>query len=108
MPCSRPLLACLGASVVAYAMAVLGFVVTCPDLRLRCLLAEERPHAFGVPVHVASNLAFRSPAGRPVIEGDLLLKVGDQPIRSSLDVIRQLMVLRTAESRLLRHGDEPW
>ncbi|HUG92538.1 MAG TPA: sigma 54-interacting transcriptional regulator, partial [Planctomycetaceae bacterium] len=48
------------------------------------------------------------PGGRPIADGDRILVIGKQPIRSALDVIGQSMTLRTAESRMLRPGDEPW
>ncbi|HUG92647.1 MAG TPA: hypothetical protein VML55_17535, partial [Planctomycetaceae bacterium] len=61
---SKRLLAVLCAAIVIYAMAVLGFVITSPDLRLRCLLVEDQARdSRGIPVHVGPNLQYRGPGG---------------------------------------------
>lgn len=87
----------IGALVIAYSVIVLCFISTSPDLRLRCLLVNDpQPESApaGVQIRATPNLEHHGLYPRP---GDILVRVGDQPIRSFLDFSRQPIQLYNAE-----------
>ena len=93
----RSLLTVAGSLVVLYSVVSLCFVATCPDLRLRCLLVDERQNQsalIGVQIRKTPNL---EPQGLYPRSGDVLVRVGEQSVRSFLDFSRQSIELYRAE-----------
>lgn len=86
--------ACTGL-VVAYSVAVLWYVATFPDIGARCLLPNEPDEylAGGVEIREFSHAAIK-PAPQP---GDRLISVNRQPVHTFLDVIDQIVALRSAK-----------
>jgi transcriptional regulator with GAF, ATPase, and Fis domain len=92
-------LAGLGAFVVVYSMVILGFVVTMPDIGIRCLM-DDRPWEHGVTdgivmraVPSGGEISGRGPLPKV---GDRLIRVGDWPINTFVDFAQALMRLRGA------------
>jgi transcriptional regulator with GAF, ATPase, and Fis domain len=86
----------ISAATVLYAVAVLGYVASSPDLRLRCLLADERdptdqPH--GVVIQSNTGMEYKGAKPEP---GDLLVRLGKKSneVRSFRDFSRHLFDLR--------------
>lgn len=83
--------------ILVYSVLVLGFVATSPDLGLRCLMVDESATGEGpggVEIRATPHLeGFRGARPR---EGDLLVRVGDRPIRTFLDFTGVHMELRNA------------
>ena len=90
----------LASSVVVYAIVVLGYLTTTPDLRLRCLIVDDQLGLHlttipaGVQIHGTPGIRSDGRAPRP---GDWLVQVRDRPTRSFLDVASELMSLRNAQ-----------
>ena len=87
----------LGGLIIAYSVLVLSFISTSPDLRLRCLLVNDPQAASappGVQIRATPNLEHQGLYPR---KGDILVRVGDQPILSFLDFSRQSVELYNAE-----------
>ena len=99
-----------GSLMLLYCVVVLGYVATVPDLRLRVLLAdddhEKEPGVPGVVIREVSSLLCRGSA--PVAD-DILVRIGDQPIRSFGDFAQSLRAMRRPVSYdgLLKAGDDP-
>ena len=106
----RWLLAIAGAFVVIYSVLVLCFISTSPDLRVRCLLVNDRNDASApAGVEICSTPGLEHPGLHPRT-GDVLVRVGEQPIRSFLDFSRQSIVLYNAKIRRDAHlhaGEDP-
>lgn len=98
-----------GSLVLMYCVIVLAFVATVPDLRLRVLLRDEsaeRPES-GIIIRKIPGIHCRGP--QPVV-GDVLQRIGDQPIRSFNDFARSLRQVHRAQvtrEGLLNAGDDP-
>lgn len=95
----RWLLVATGTAVVVYSIAVLCFISTSPDLRIRCLLENENvdPAApAGVEIRATPRLGQEHQGLYPR-PGDVLVRVGEEPIRSFLDFSRQWIALYNAE-----------
>jgi hypothetical protein len=89
----------IGGLVIVYSVLVLSFISTCPDLRLRCLLINDPRNASappGVQIRTTPNLEHHGLYPRP---GDILVRVGDRPIRSFLDFSRQTVELYNADRK---------
>ncbi len=86
-----------GGLVVVYAVAVLGYVSSSPDLRIRCMLADndlpdESP---GEGIAIRSNTGIQYKGNKPERK-DLLVRIGrpDSEIRNFNDFSRILFDLR--------------
>ncbi len=96
--------------MLLYCVVVLAHVATVPDLRLRVLLADDdQPQnqtASGVVIRDVSGLMSR---GSQISVDDVLLRIGDQPIRSFGDFAHSLQLLRRPVTRdgFLKAGDDP-
>jgi len=91
------LLAAAGVGVVAYAVVVLGFVASSPDLRLRCLLVDPPPESgmsVGLQIRSVSGLESKGVVPKP---GDVLVRVGTRSIRTFPDFTAAMTSLRNAE-----------
>ena len=106
----RWLFALTGSLAVLYAVFVLGFVATSPDIRLRCLLVDESRtdgELGGVRIQKTSGMVCK---GTPPREGDLLVRIGDRPVRSFLDftnALSQLRDVRIPSGGRLDEGTDP-
>ena len=107
----RRLFTALGVFVVVYCITVLGYVVTSPDFRVRCLLADDSE---GVPAGMQGVKIQATPEavcdGVMLRSGDILVRVGEQPIRNFLDFVHALNWLRNAPippGGTLRAGSRP-
>lgn len=87
------------AAILIYAIVVLGFVATSPDLRLRTALTGEwnldpdQPRLAGVPLVATSGARYKGVM--PQVD-DRLLRVGEYPVGSVIDLSRALFALRQA------------
>lgn len=116
----RPLrdwvLAILGFASVAYSLIVLAVIAITPDLGLRFLLvdgAAERGQFLrgseGVIIRDASRLTLSTRSEVPR-SGDLLLRVGSQPVSNFLDYAKVALNLRWLElppGGLINRGEDP-
>ena len=87
--------------VLVYCVIVLAYVATVPDLRLRVLLRDE-PHeqpVSGILIREAPDIRCRGPI--PAV-GDVILRIGDHPIRSFSDFAQSLRQVHRAP--VLREG----
>jgi len=87
----------ISAAAVFYSVAVLGYVASSPDLRLRCLLSDDRdpsmkPH--GVVIQSNDGMEYKGAKPEP---GDLLVRLGKKSneIRTFRDFSRHLFDLRS-------------
>lgn len=91
----RVFVASVSGLVVAYSVAVLWYVATFPDIGVRCLLPHEpdeyRPG--GVEIRQFSQTSVK-PAPQ---EGNRLISVNRHPVNTFLDVIDQMVALRSAK-----------
>jgi len=92
----------LGISVVIYSVLVLGYVGTTPDIGIRGLLSDEGSEV-GSPKDATPGMVIRGFAdfdhfGTKPIEGDLLVRISDRPVRSFLDFCSALQYLRDARA----------
>ena len=79
-----------------FSVAMLGFVATSPDLRLRFLLSDEqadRNTGDGIQIRATPGLVCK---GMPPEPGDILYRIGDTPIHTFLDFAKSLNELRNA------------
>jgi transcriptional regulator with GAF, ATPase, and Fis domain len=98
-----------GSLVLLYCVVVLAYVATIPDLRFRVLLhdeenAQNRP---GIIVREVPGIRCRGP--EPEV-GDVLQRIGEQPIRTFNDFARSLSQVHRApvpREGLLKAGDDP-
>ncbi|MFN0196667.1 MAG: sigma 54-interacting transcriptional regulator, partial [Planctomycetaceae bacterium] len=93
----RRIIISFAVGIVIYCVTVIGYITTSPDIGLRCLLkgnTSPNPLRPGIEIHslpwVNSLTEFR-PA-----DGDILLRVGEQPIRTYRDFPDSLSWLRNA------------
>ncbi|MCX7418241.1 MAG: sigma 54-interacting transcriptional regulator [Planctomycetia bacterium] len=99
-----------GSLMLLYCVLVLAYVATVPDLRLRVLLADDDRSrdqvANGVVIRDVSGMLNR---GSDIVAGDILLRIGNQPIHSFGDFAQTLRSLRRPVTRdgLLKAGDDP-
>ena len=108
----RNLFAIAGALVVTYAIVVLGFVVSSPDLRIRWLISDpERPllEDPGVQFWVIDGMEVK---GHPPQSGDVLLEFGRRPIRTYLDLPPAILSLYNppkspGDSHILIQNSDP-
>ena len=105
----KVLVAISSSVVLLYCVVVLAYVATFPDLRLRVLLtdAPDAQAASGMVVRDVPGIRCSGP--QPVV-GDVLRRIGDQPIHSFNDFSRSLRRLRRAQippGGLLNSGDDP-
>lgn len=95
----RWILFLLGAVAVLYAVAVLGYVATSPDLRIRALLVDEDGRANGVQIRALPDAVFSVDASKPPPEpGDTLVRIGDRSTRNFLEFASYLRDLRNAST----------
>ncbi len=117
----RWLLSTFAGLVVVHATILLGYVVTCPDIRLRCLLADQDENG----VLLQEVVIHRTPAkevgsdhderperwyGSPVPQvGDRLLQINETQIVSFADFTHSLSGLRSTppEGGVLPEGSDP-
>ena len=100
----RPVAAIIAALAVLYCLVVLGYVVTCPDIRLRVLLCDDAAESVGnqkIHASVVRGIRIRRTIdlecdGETPTNGDLLIGVGGRPINSFLDFTNSLKWLRDA------------
>ncbi|MFQ5733514.1 MAG: sigma 54-interacting transcriptional regulator, partial [Planctomycetaceae bacterium] len=94
-PYKWPLLA-LGALVVGYCVAVLAYVVSTPDLRLRCFIADDLPDAKGVLIRSNAGMDYKGEKPEP---GDFVTRVGESGnhTRNFLEYSRQMFDLRSKQ-----------
>lgn len=91
----RHTLTALGVMTVAYAVFVLGYVATSPDLGLRFLLSDEiSQQGEGVRVQAVGELDYRGEI--PIERGDTIVQIRRVPIRSFLDFTKELHRLHSA------------
>jgi transcriptional regulator with GAF, ATPase, and Fis domain len=91
----------LGAFAVIYAVVVLGFVATTPDLGIRCLVDDAtwaNGVADGVVMRQVPSEGEISAKGPLPKVGDRLVRIGDWPINTFVDFTHSLMRLRSAPS----------
>ena len=105
----KVLVAISSSVVLLYCVVVLAYVATFPDLRLRVLLtdAPDAQAASGMVIRDVPGIRCSGP--QPVV-GDVLRRIGDQPIHSFNDFSRSLRRLRRAQippGGLLNSGDDP-
>ena len=98
-----------GSLVLLYCVVVLSFVATVPDLRIRVLLHDEgdSPSEPGIVIREVPDIRCR---GESPAAGDVLQRIGDQPIRTFNDFARSfLQVQRSQVTRegMLNTGDDP-
>uniref|UniRef100_A0A7C4QNS2 AAA family ATPase n=1 Tax=Schlesneria paludicola TaxID=360056 RepID=A0A7C4QNS2_9PLAN len=94
----RRMLLAGGGLCVAYCLVVLLTVATASDLRVRWLLIgaagrkalQEQIAATGVTIQQVPGIKVRGPAPVP---GDLLVRIGDRRIQTSLDIPTKLLEL---------------
>jgi len=80
---------------VLYALIVLWYVATFPDLGIRCLLPAEAGQ--GTSVRVARFLGVGDDSAPYVIEpGDELVEINNRPVRTFLDFLATIGDLRSA------------
>ena len=96
-------IAALGIGAVFYAVLVLGFVATSPDLQFRCLVADETPDLDGVSIQGAPE----SVSALEPNSGDTLLTLNRQPTRTFLDFVQRLDELRDPPPLTLPLGQHP-
>ncbi|RMG40550.1 MAG: AAA family ATPase [Planctomycetota bacterium] len=88
-------IAAASAAGIAYCLAVLAYVITAPDLRMRCLLADEDDAAAappGVTLEATPGLRFRGPDGPRV--GDRVVAIHQRPTPTFCDFVSRLRELR--------------
>ena len=84
---------------VVYAVMVLGFVATSPDIGLRCLIADDDNQSHGVGVTI-----WESPESTSNLvpnPGDVLARLNREPTRTFLDFVHGLQELRDASGDTL-------
>ena len=87
----RWLLTLLGVATLVYSIVVLGYAVSSPDLRLRCLIAS--PEANGCEIRaLAPDFEVEGPI--PVV-GDRLVAIAREPLTNFLDFTSGLAALRS-------------
>ena len=102
----------IGSAVLVYSMAVLGFIVTTPDVGLRVLLCEDRSdNSPGIAIHSISHVEAQGkiPEIIPQVD-DRLLELGKVRTHSFLDFASQFSWLRNAdrETGPLPQGTDLW
>ncbi len=95
--------------VLMYCVIVLAYVATVPDLRFRVLLRDESAEQTesGILIREVPGIRCRGP--QPVV-GDVLLRIGEQPVRSFNDFARSLRQVHRAQvprEGLLNAGVDP-
>ncbi len=99
-----------GSLVLLYCVVALAYVATVPDLRLRVLLSDDRADEQTRPGVVIRDLPGLECRGPKPLADDLLVRIGDEPIRGFRDFAKSLFSLRRAavsrEGRL-KKGDDP-
>ncbi len=91
-------LATAGILVVSYAVAVLVYVVSTPDLRLRCLVIDPVYPSTPVPgARIQATLDLKPLGPHAPEAGDLLVQLNGRPIRTFMDVTRSINSLRNAQ-----------
>ena len=88
----RCFIAVASVASMSYCLAVLAYVVTAPDLRMRCLLADDTRSAAGVTVQATPGLQFRGPDGPQV--GDVVVAIHQRPTPTFCDFVARLRELR--------------
>ncbi|MCA9066131.1 MAG: hypothetical protein KDA96_23850, partial [Planctomycetaceae bacterium] len=84
------------AVVVTYSVVVLWYVATFPDIGLRCLLPQSNSETLAEGVEVAEFLHDTSDELVPH-SGDRLLSINRHRVETFLDVIKELVALRSAQ-----------
>ena len=91
----RNTLTVLGVLTVGYAVVVLGYVATSPDLGLRVLVSDPvAQRGEGVLVQGVVGLDYRGDV--PIARGDTIVQIRRVPIRSFFDFTRELHRLHSA------------
>ena len=102
----------VGALTFIYAVLAIGFIATSPDLGVRTVLVDRNlpdgvGEPLGVEIRTTSNIVFSGPR---LASGARLLRVGDQPIHSSIDFVQSIDQLRSSKIPVGGHlptGFEP-
>ena len=85
-----------GALTFIYAVLAIGYIATSPDLGIRTVLVESNRQRSdelpsGVQISTTSSIVVSGPS---LPSGVRLLRIGDQPVRSSVDVVQSINALR--------------
>jgi len=105
----KALVAVSASLVLVYCVIVLAYVATVPDLRFRVLLRDALGEQTESGILLRDVPGIRCRGDQPVV-GDVLLRIGEQPIRSFNDFARSLRQVHRAQvSRegLLNAGVDP-
>ncbi|WP_166819701.1 sigma-54-dependent Fis family transcriptional regulator [Thalassoroseus pseudoceratinae] len=102
----------VGALTFIYAVLAIGFVATSPDLGVRTVLVDRDlqdavGEPLGVEIRTTSNIVSSGPR---LASGARLLRIGDQPIYSSVDFVQSIDRLRSSKIPVGGHlpaGFEP-
>ncbi len=103
-----------GVGTVAYCLFILGFVVTCPDLGVRCLLVDTELSSganepvVGPQIQLITS-SLDSLGNRPRV-GDILLAIGRSRTSTFMHFTRDLVALRVPAvppGGQLSRGDDP-
>ena len=91
---TRWTLAGVAGAIVGYCILVMVVVATAPDLRMRFLLVGEVEKPYGIVIE--KTVGLRVTDGSSVIpeDHDVLLKIDDKPIATSVDFMRYQFELR--------------
>lgn len=99
-----------GSLIVLYCMIALSYIVISPDLRLRCLLADDDAGPWGtlgVEIRDTSGVVSKGEHPHP---GDILLSIGERRVNTFIDFARALHELRslpTPPGGLMIAGTDP-
>jgi transcriptional regulator with GAF, ATPase, and Fis domain len=78
-----------------YSLSVLYYVITTPELGLRCAFAPVVNHFYE---------SFRCPDDQPTLErGDRIVELGDQHIETWLQLLRQTALLNSTQPAIIDH-----
>ncbi|MDA0831665.1 MAG: sigma 54-interacting transcriptional regulator [Planctomycetota bacterium] len=84
-------------SMVIYCLTVIGFVTTSPDIGVRCLLiGRAGPDSLRPGIEIQSLPSLNCLTNEPPANGSILLRVGEQPMRTYRDFPAALEWLRSA------------
>ncbi len=79
-----------------YAVFMLGLAATSPDFGLRCLLTDQVPEAGGLRIRDVTHAVVAAGCARPGV-GDVVVQIGNQPVRTFADFAAVVARLRGVE-----------
>ncbi|MEX0727559.1 MAG: sigma 54-interacting transcriptional regulator [Planctomycetaceae bacterium] len=107
----RRIIVAFAVLMVIYCVTVIGFVTTSPDIGLRCLLiGRTGPDPLQPGIEIQSLPSVNSLTDDRPANGSVLLRVGEQPIRTYRDFPAALEWLRQADpsGQPLYEGTNPY